>query len=283
MRLPRPEELTTDAERKLYEHDVVEYHAPGGIKSFVRLGYLRRLEVMKSLISEFIPSTHGESLKILDVGCAQGNLALLLAEAGHDVVAADLRPEFLHYVRKKYERGRLSMVALNAERLPFEPVFDLVILGELLEHAAHPDRLLMAAGKVLKPGGAILVTTPNGKFFLNHLPTYSEVGPGGALESKQFEPDGDGHLFLLTASELIGLVESVGMRVGAVRYFNSPFATGVAKWRCLGRWLPTFISRVLEILFSNIPWIRTRFCSGFAALAKLPADKCLPAGGCKYT
>jgi 2-polyprenyl-6-hydroxyphenyl methylase/3-demethylubiquinone-9 3-methyltransferase len=228
---------------------------------------------MRGLIRRLHPaSPDGPALKILDVGCAQGNLALMLAEDGHDVVAADLRPEFLHYVRRKYERGRLALVALNAEHLPFKPVFDLVVLGELLEHAAHPDQLLTAAGNVLRPGGAVLVTTPNGRFLLNRLPVYEEARTRAELESHQFAPDADGHLFLLTSKELTGLAEEAGLQTHLLRYFNSPFATGLVKWRHVGRLMPPTVSRMLEKLVSSLPWVRTRLCSGLALLAFRRAD-----------
>jgi len=267
VRLPRPEELTSSAERELYGHDSIEFHDTDH-RSFLRRGYLRRIELMRSLIGGL--ALPGRPLRILDVGCAQGNLALLLAEAGHHVVAADLKIDFLQYVRKKHDHGRLGLVAVNAERLPFGPIFDVVVLGELLEHAAHPDALLNEARRVARPGGVILLSTPNGDFFLNRLPRYSQVAGNEGLEARQYKPDADGHLFLLTSQELRDLVRQAGLRTESLHFFNSPFNTGVAKWRHIGRWLPMCISQVLERLVSRCRGLNARWCSGMIVLARVP-------------
>jgi 2-polyprenyl-3-methyl-5-hydroxy-6-metoxy-1,4-benzoquinol methylase len=64
--------------------------------------YLRRIGLMQ----EFCRCSQGVT-RVLDLGCAQGNLALLLAEEGYSCCAVDLRPEFLAYAGLKYERGAL--------------------------------------------------------------------------------------------------------------------------------------------------------------------------------
>ena len=264
MRLPTPEELTSDDERFLYSHDVLEYHASDP-HSFIRLGYLRRLWVMLEMVERL-----GKGLRVLDVGCAQGNLALLLAEAGHDVTAGDLRPDFLRYARRKYERGKLTLVELSAEELPYRECFDLVVLGELLEHAARPGKLLESAAGAVRPSGRVLVTTPNGEFFLNRLPTWRQAKPADELAARQFQPDGDGHLFLLTGDELLELVTGAGLTPETIRYFNSPFATGAAKFRHVGRFLPRPLLGALERTTSRLPGVRRRACAAMALMARRP-------------
>ena len=64
-----------------------------------------------------------------------------LKEAGYDVVHADVT-------------GDISVLR---ERGPF----DVVIAGEIIEHLPFPQALLTTAREVLKPGGSMVVTTPN--------------------------------------------------------------------------------------------------------------------------
>ncbi len=64
-----------------------------------------------------------------------------MRDAGYDVVHADIS-------------GDLTPVL---ERGPF----DVVIAGEIIEHLVAPQELLSMASKVLRPGGQLVITTPN--------------------------------------------------------------------------------------------------------------------------
>jgi len=100
--------------------------------------------------------------------------------------------------------------------------FDCAILGEIIEHVAKPKELLASAARNLKPGGILLVTTPNGDHYGNQLPTYSQVTDFDALMPKQFH--WLEHLFLYTEGELSGLLRESGFEVVSTTKFNSAYA-----------------------------------------------------------
>jgi len=261
-RVPRLEDLTSETERAFCLRELEDARKNCG---FVALSGFFRWRLMLGMVRSI-----GRPLRILDVGCAFGDLALELAEAGHEVVASDLRGEVLEYSKRRYRRGSIRWVCANAEKLPFARVFDLVILGELVEHAAHPDRILSSAASVVTPGGHLLITTPNWHCFSNRLPSYGQTGDAGELESKQYRPDGDGHLFLFKAGELEALVRKAGLQPGPVRYHSSPFANGSAKFRYVGRYLPVGILQFLEGVVRRLPRVRSRLCSGLTIVARVP-------------
>ncbi|HMD30960.1 MAG TPA: methyltransferase domain-containing protein [Candidatus Acidoferrales bacterium] len=233
MRLPDLRELQTEEARNLHAHDAAEYHCPRPGSDYSRM-YCGRLESVVRKVRETLPSG-----RVLDLGCAQGNFGLLLAEAGYHVVAVDLRPAFLAYARMKHERGAFAAVAASGDRLPFAGAeFDAVIWGEVIEHVAFPEHFLSEIARVLRPGGHLLLTTPNGGRLHTGLPTFAGAGDRNLLAGRQFQPDSDGHLFLFSREELQDLLSGNGFSVLKHEFSASPWLTGRLGFRYFARWVP---------------------------------------------
>lgn len=261
MKLPDLNELN-EAQLTLYDHDLKEYHASPG--NLTGESYLRRFKLMyDSIIGNLLPGA-----RILDVGVAQGNLSLMLAEAGFEVVATDLRNDFLEYARKKYENGMISFQTMSFEAMQFEEEFDAVILGEIIEHVAYPEDLLQRCRGFLKDGGLLLLSTPNGQAVMSGLPTFSQIIDRKELEKQQFKPDGDGHLFLFRADELDRVLRESGFVPLRINYLGSPFLSGKFKVRYLARLFPWPIVDLLDKFIVGLPGINKLFSSGLVCLAR---------------
>ena len=207
MRLPGREEVRGSDQRHVYECDLREWHSRNRIRE---TRYRYRIRRMVSLAEHY-----AQGPKVLEIGCAQANIATLLAERGFVSTALDLRLGFLQYARLKRTHGRIQYVVASGDTVPFSRYsFDVIVLGELLEHVVWPEQFLANAQQMLGPGGIIIVSTPNGQHRWNNLPTYSEVqNSRSAFEFRQFGPDGDSHLFLYTPSELTLLLERSGFDI----------------------------------------------------------------------
>ncbi len=205
-------------EEYVWRFDQVQIDHPNPT-AFTRLIYLERITTMIDTIKGLVPA----GARIADVGCAQGNLALLLAESGYQVDAYDLNASFLEYSKRKWTSGEVAWINANAFEIGQEETYDAVILGEILEHVAHPDDLLTQALSLLVPGGIIVATTPNGRFVRNPLPSYEEViarGDAERLEAEQFGPGGEHHLFAYTVDEIRQHIP-VGAELVSLRYLGS--------------------------------------------------------------
>jgi len=208
----------------------------------------RRRETLR-LLTEVLPP----GARILDVAAAQGNFSLALAELGFDVTWNDLRAELADYVRLKHERGKIEFAAGNAFELAFPSLFDAVLITEIIEHVAHPDDFLAKAAALVRSGGYIVMTTPNGGYFKNRLPKFSECADPAVFESMQFKPNADGHIFLLHADEIEPLAQRAGLVVEKIALFTNPLTAGHVKTEPLLKVLPRPIVNLAESVSRSLP------------------------------
>lgn len=209
----------------------------------------------------------------LEIAAGGGGLSARLAANGCEVVVNDLREEELTASLGEFSNGDCvrieggNMFDLSPERLG---TFDLVLACEVIEHVAHPSELLEHLKNFLEPDGRLLLTTPNGSYFRNKLPTYSEVQNFDELEARQFQPDADGHLFLLTPRELCRLTASAGLLVERLNVWGTPMLSGHAAFRHLAR--PSLVKAAYstELLAQRLPSAaRTRACAAISAILRL--------------
>ena len=95
--------------------------------------------------------------------CAEGTLALLLCERGHQVTAIDIRPDFLEYARSRYSHGDIRFVAANALEGDLPGPYGLIFANQIIEHLVYPSGLLERLHALPVPGGRLVKSTPNGR------------------------------------------------------------------------------------------------------------------------
>jgi ubiquinone/menaquinone biosynthesis C-methylase UbiE len=113
----------------------------------------------------------GRPASVLDVGCAYGNFLLMLnamlgKPADVELVGVDLHEGSMVYGRAfaeavpGYQNCRYEVADLS-QGLPFEDdSFDAISLNDVLEHMDDPAGTLRELMRVVKPGGAIVISTP---------------------------------------------------------------------------------------------------------------------------
>ncbi len=195
---------------------------------------------------ELVARAAAPPARILDIAAAQGNFSLTLAELGYDVTWNDLRTDLMDYVKLKYERGKVHFAPGNVFELGFVECFDVVLITEIIEHVAHPDQFLAQVARMVRPGGHIVMTTPNGGFFRNGLPKFSEFADPSVFEKEQFKPNSDGHIFLLHEDEIRSLAAKAGLTVEASRLCTNFLTNGYVKTEPLLKILPRGMVQMLE-------------------------------------
>jgi 2-polyprenyl-3-methyl-5-hydroxy-6-metoxy-1,4-benzoquinol methylase len=108
--------------------------------------------------------------RLLEIGCGAGNLLMQAVVKDSFPVALDLSRQALTFVRSRLEESAVgpdapcayASVQSIGELLPLPGnTFDCVILSEVIEHLPVPEVSILEAARVLRPGGRLLITTPN--------------------------------------------------------------------------------------------------------------------------
>jgi 2-polyprenyl-3-methyl-5-hydroxy-6-metoxy-1,4-benzoquinol methylase/tetratricopeptide (TPR) repeat protein len=136
-----------------FYNDMWQKQAPQPEKPFARK---RRERIVETICTE--PT--GE-LAILDFGCGRGTLGPHLAQLG-SVTGVDWSEEGIAEARRLCPEGNFIRGDFFEVELP-ETFFDVVVSQEVIEHLQDEDqrRYLARAMAVLKPGGRLVMTTPN--------------------------------------------------------------------------------------------------------------------------
>lgn len=228
MRLPEREECTSEVQVEIgWGDDTRQFFHPKARKPGPFSYHLRMHHVI-SAFERYLPAP----AKVADVACAAGNFALTLAEAGYEVTAVDLLGELLDYAKKKHTHGKINFVCSNLMDYRHPEPLDGILMGEVIEHVAWPEQLIQAAKENLKGGGLFVLTTPNGTYAGNDVPTFSTISSDRReFEGKQFHHGN--HLFVYTPDELRALLEKGGFEVLETENFNSHYLTKSGMFRYL--------------------------------------------------
>lgn len=111
-----------------------------------------------SLFEENFPGKNPEELKVLDVGTGPGFFALLLAEAGYQVTAADVTEEMLKEAKKNTGvfAEKITWKLSDAQKLELgDCEFDAVFSRNVTWNLENPGQAYEEWVRVLKPGGLL--------------------------------------------------------------------------------------------------------------------------------
>jgi 2-polyprenyl-6-hydroxyphenyl methylase/3-demethylubiquinone-9 3-methyltransferase len=106
-----------------------------------------------------------EGARVLDVGCGGGLLAEALARRGAEVTGIDMAPAMILTAKLHAAESGLAIdyrVQDAAELALQKPhSFDVVCCMEMLEHVAEPAAFIGVLARLVRPGGAVFVSTLN--------------------------------------------------------------------------------------------------------------------------
>lgn len=142
---------------QLKEANAIEYSTVDGV-AYLNEPYhqVRLMEARRLLYAALGECSSART--VVELGAATGEFSRLLASDGYRMVAVDQEPTVL-----ASSQGHVALVCADVARsLPFgNNSVDGVFMGELLEHLFDTRTILAECFRVIKPGGVLVLTTPN--------------------------------------------------------------------------------------------------------------------------
>ena len=100
---------------------------------------------------------------VLDVGCGDGVLTYRIVKKGANAIGLDSSEDAIKLAKEIFSGKNLpaKFILADAHEMPIENnSIDCVVLGEVLEHAAEPEKLLSEIQRVLRAEGKVVISTP---------------------------------------------------------------------------------------------------------------------------
>lgn len=101
-----------------------------------------------------------KGLQVLDIGCGNGESSSIVTRSGGTWSGLEIDPKRVEILNSY----GLPVLAGTPESVceKMSASFDMILASQVIEHTFSPRSFLMACYKLLKPGGCIILSTPNG-------------------------------------------------------------------------------------------------------------------------
>jgi len=123
-----------------------------------------RRELILYIIKRFVSP---KRVKILEIGCGNGNVSNFLLNNGYTIVGCDLFYEGLRFAKER--NNKLKLIQGNVFKLPIKSKsFDIVCAFDVIEHL-DDVRAIKEMERVCKNEGYIFITVPAFKFLWSYI------------------------------------------------------------------------------------------------------------------
>lgn len=175
---------------------------------------------------EYLPS---DAYRVLEVGCGAGAFGRLLLEKYPDVCLFGIEHNSQVAVEatENYEHVWVGDVCMVLEENE-DQKFDLIVFNDVLEHLVDPWVCLMLSKRHLLPGGRIVSSIPNMRFW----PILSDLIFQGDWRYRDAGVMDRTHLRFFTKKSIQGLFEDSGFIIVEISGINKTWKTSV-RWRLL--------------------------------------------------
>jgi 2-polyprenyl-3-methyl-5-hydroxy-6-metoxy-1,4-benzoquinol methylase len=173
-----------------------------------------------------------ETGRLLEVGSGYGYFLEMAAQAGWQAEGVEISRYCCEIARLRgcrVHHGHLHEAALGAS------TYDCVVLWDVIEHFTHPDAILRQCHALLRPGGAVLMRTPDARALARSFDPAR-----AAYRSLAYPANTAEHVFHFTPRDLAALAANSGFMTDAIDHagpWRERVISGNNRAVWAGRWL----------------------------------------------
>lgn len=184
--------------------------------------------------------------ELLDIGCGRGKFLQVAREAGWKVTGLEPAKEHADYASRVQGFNVLNTSIEQA--FLHQESFDVVTLWDVIEHVENPKEVLRKVESWLKPGGFLLVATPNHESLLNSLAKGIFFLSGRSVRKPLeffFVPE---HVLYFTPSTLRKLIRESGFEL--IRFLSN--GTDIDRYQV--GWAVKTVAKILLPIARILRW-----------------------------
>jgi 2-polyprenyl-3-methyl-5-hydroxy-6-metoxy-1,4-benzoquinol methylase len=153
----------------------------------------------------------GGGKHVLDVGCYNGRIGIMLKTRHNRVFGADLSLEALKIAQHE---GMVCVQSDVTEAIPFkDKTFDVVVAAEIIEHVFDLHAFLTETKRILKNGGYLVLSTPNLASFGRRIHLLFGKNPLIEIDSGV---ESVGHIRYFVKETLFQLLHKYGFKISVL-------------------------------------------------------------------
>lgn len=164
----------------------------------------------------------------LEIGCGGGAYGEWMTSRGVEVTGIELEAMPARFAAQRLHRVLVGDALEQIRTLP-EASFDLLCANDVLEHLPRPDLVLAEGRRVLKPGGRILISLPNIRYWDEFL----RLAWQGEFPQEDLGIFDRTHLRWFTEKRIRRFVAECGFEIEVLQGVNPTRAKSFRLWRRL--------------------------------------------------
>ncbi len=145
--------------------------------------------------------------KMLEIGCAGGVFLNAAKIYGFEVEGVELSRDAAEFAQKNFSLRIFNGTVIEAQ---FNDMFDVIVMGDVLEHLPNPMETLREVWRIIAHGGLLVIISPtqtNSIFSRIGLALYSLLGKKAIIDLPPY------HLFEYRPASLRNLLNRTGFTV----------------------------------------------------------------------
>jgi 2-polyprenyl-3-methyl-5-hydroxy-6-metoxy-1,4-benzoquinol methylase len=194
-----------------------------------------------SLIAGFLKKLPPQS-RVLDIGTASGTLARMCREHSLRIFGVEPNPDWARIASPLYEKIYLGSIQDVEEE--FLKGYDVVVLGDVLEHLPMPEAILQKLVNLQSPASLFIISVPNIANIwvrLSLLMGNFEYAERGILDRT--------HLRFFTRKTLLAMLNMTGLEIMTIQVTSIPLELVSPFFLSLpGRWFHALFAQLTSLL-----------------------------------